>query len=95
MSSYFVARIAIHDKTEYRKYTENVNEVVSRFNGRYLALDESPETLEGDPKQGRVVIIEFPDESELKRWYRSPEYQEILKYRLQAAECEAVVVKGL
>jgi uncharacterized protein (DUF1330 family) len=95
MSCYFVARIKISDEEEYGRYLEHADEVFSKFSGRYLAVDKSPETLEGETEQGRVVIIEFPDESELKRWYYSPEYQEILKHRLKAAECETAIVKGL
>lgn len=94
MSCYFVARILIHDEAEYGKYLEQADEVFSRFSGKYLAVDKSPATLEGEPVAGRVVIIEFPDEAELRSWYNSPEYQGILKHRLKAAECSTLLVRG-
>jgi len=42
----------------------------------------------------REVGIEL-DEKELKRWYESLEYREILQHRLKAAACDTLMVKGL
>lgn len=95
MSCFFVAHIAIHDDREYEKYLARVDEVFAKFNGRYLAVDPSPEPLEGNPRAGRTVLIEFPNKEELLRWYKSPEYQAILQHRLAAAHCEAAIVSGL
>lgn len=55
---------------------------MAKYNGKYLAVDENPETLEGEKSKGWIVIIEFSDEKTLKEWYNSPEYRKILKYRL-------------
>lgn len=95
MSCYFAAQIRIHDMEEYKKYLDTVDEVFALFKGRYLAVDKEPEVLEGSWSYSRFVIIEFPDESELKRWYHSPEYKAIVKYRLGAADCDSVIVRGL
>lgn len=95
MSCYFIANINIHDEREYRKYLDGTDGVFAKFNGRYLAVDERPETLEGNGVHDRIVLIEFPDEKELKRWYDSPEYREILRHRLKAADCKAMLVYGL
>jgi uncharacterized protein (DUF1330 family) len=95
MSCYFIAQIKIHDADEYQKYLENVDEVFSKFNGTYLAVDTNPTVLEGTWSRGRVVLIQFPNESDLRRWYDSPEYQSILKHRLKAADCDSILVKGM
>ncbi len=95
LSCYFIACINIHDQPEYEKYLAQVDEVFARFNGKYLAVDSSPETLEGAPGAGRIVLIEFPSRDELLRWYRSPDYQAILKHRLVAADCKAAILNGL
>lgn len=95
MSCYFVARISIHNPEEYQKYLDGADAVFAKFNGHYLAVDEHPETLEGGPFCGRVVIIEFPGEAELRQWYDSPEYREILRHRLKAADCSTLLVRGL
>lgn len=94
MSVYFVARISITDESEYNQYLERCDEVFSQYKGEYLAVDPFPETIEGEMKTGRSVIIRFPDKSAFNAWYFSEEYQEILKYRLNGADCHTIVVKG-
>lgn len=94
MSCYFIANIRIHDETEYALYLARCDEVFARFGGRYLAVDEFPILLEGEPEEGRTVLIEFPDETAFYRWYDSPEYREILVHRLRGARCTASLVRG-
>ena len=94
MPCYFVARIQIHDKTEYDKYLAQCDEVFARFHGSYLAVDPAPTPLEGEPEAGRMVLIEFPDEASFYRWYHSPDYQEILAHRLAGAHCVSSLVHG-
>jgi uncharacterized protein (DUF1330 family) len=94
MSAYFIANIRIRDPEEYKKYLKDVDTVFEKFKGEYLALDDGPEVLEGNGDWGRVVLIRFPDKGELMRWYDSEEYRRILQYRLTAADCNAVAIKG-
>lgn len=94
MSCYFIARIQIHDETEYARYLDQCDAVFARFSGRYLAVDETPVPLEGSPEAGRMVVIEFPDEAAFRRWYDSPEYRAILAHRLRGAHCTASLVRG-
>jgi uncharacterized protein (DUF1330 family) len=94
MSCYFIAQITIEDEEEYGKYLAECDDVFTRFNGEYLAVDSSPKVLEGSFGHGRVVLIRFPCEEDLLRWYQSPEYQEILKHRLNGARCDTVIVNG-
>jgi uncharacterized protein (DUF1330 family) len=94
MSAYFIANIRIHDQQEYDKYLASVDEVFSRFNGRYLAVDEHPSILEGEWSCTKVVLIQFPSEKDLLAWYGSDAYKQILKHRLQGAHCDAILVHG-
>lgn len=95
MSVYFVAQIKINDLERYDRYLEACDDVFLKYNGKYLAVDKSPEILEGEWQYSRSVIIEFPNESDLKEWYQSKEYQEILKYRLEGATCDTIIVHGI
>ncbi len=94
MSVYFVAQIKIIDPVEYDNYLKQCDDVFSNFEGKYLAVDPQPLILEGQWNYSRSVIIEFPSEEELKRWYESEAYQNILKHRLEGAECNTIVVHG-
>ncbi|MGC6174577.1 DUF1330 domain-containing protein [Lacrimispora sp. 38-1] len=95
MMYYFVAQILINDEEEYEKYLKDTDEVFSKFEGKYLAVDTDPTVLEGTWNHERIVIIQFPDKMKFEQWYESPEYKAILKYRLKAAKCDTLLVKGL
>lgn len=94
MSAYFVAQITIHDEREYGKYLAACERVFENFNGEYLAVDTNPQILEGEWLHQRLVIIRFPSAEDLKKWYNSPAYQEILKFRLAGARCDSLLVHG-
>ncbi len=94
MSYFFIAQIKINDSSEYQKYVDKVSEVFNKFNGEYLAVDDSPSVLEGEWDYTRTVLIKFKSRSDFEAWYNSEEYQTILKYRLKAANCDTVLIKG-
>lgn len=94
MSVYFSAQIKMIDEKEYEKYLESCDEVFSKYQGKYLAVDGEPTVLEGEWQYSRSVLIEFPNETLLNEWYYSSEYQKILKHRLKGAECRTIVIHG-
>ncbi len=94
MSVYFIANIKITNEAEYQKYIDGVEQVFSKFKGKYLVVDNSPKLLEGEWNYTRNVVIEFPDETEFESWYNSKEYQSILKHRLKGAICDTILVKS-
>jgi uncharacterized protein (DUF1330 family) len=95
MSCYFIANININDCELYNKYLSKAGSIFEKFNGKYLAVDNNPLVMEGNHTYARLVVIEFPDKDAFYVWYNSDAYQEILKYRTEAAECDAVLVQGL
>lgn len=94
MSYYFVTNIKIKDKLEYQKYVNLVDDVFSKFKGKYLAVDDNPKIVEGNWEYSRVVIIEFATEKDFSDWYNSKEYQEILKHRMNASISDGMLIKG-
>lgn len=94
MSYYFVASIRIRDEQEYQKYLEGATEVFARYRGTYLVVDNEAEVLEGDWNYDRSVLIRFDSREDFRAWYYSGDYQDILKYRLGAADCDTILVKG-
>lgn len=57
MSHYFIANIKINNEDEYKKYLNEADEVFSKYNGKYLAVDNKPIILEGNWKYSRTVLI--------------------------------------
>jgi uncharacterized protein (DUF1330 family) len=95
MSVYFVVQAKIRDEAEYGRYLEVIDDVFSRYKGEYLAVDDAPVVLEGTWDYSRVVIIRFDTRDEFDEWYYSRDYQEILKYRLNGANCDTLLINGL
>ena len=94
MSCYFIAQINIHDMKEYAKYLEQTDDVFKEFKGEVIAVDDDVITLEGNWPYGRTVMIKFPDNKELERWYHSEAYQKIAQHRRNASEANIVMVQG-
>jgi uncharacterized protein (DUF1330 family) len=95
MAAYVLAQLNVHDPEGFQRYREKVAPLVERFGGRYLVRGGAIETLEGELSASRLVIIEFADREAARRWYDSPEYQEILPLRLNSADGVATIVDGV
>ena len=95
MDYYFIAQIRINDNEEYQKYIDKSGEVFKLYKGKYLSVDNNPEIIEGDWNYTRTVLIKFESKDDFKAWYNSDDYQKILKHRLNAADCDTILVKGL
>ncbi len=95
MSYYFIAQIKINDENEYQKYIDKSGDIFRKYNGEYLSVDNEPFILEGKWNYTRTVLIKFKSKTDFEDWYNSDEYQEILKHRLNAANCDTLLIKGL
>jgi len=94
MAAYVLAQIDVHDPEGFQRYREKVPATIEQYGGRYIVRGGEMTGLEGTPPAPRVVIIEFADREAAKTWYFSPEYQEILPMRLNAAKGTATIVDG-
>jgi len=92
---YFIAQIKINNHSEYQKYINEAGDIFKKFKGKYIVANDQPETLEGEWKYTREIVIEFKNKEDFDDWYYSEDYQRILKYRLGAAKCDSILVKGL
>jgi uncharacterized protein (DUF1330 family) len=95
MNYYFIAQIRMKDDEEYQKYIDKTAEIFEKYNGEYLCVDNNPMVIEGNWNYTRTVLIRFESVNDFHDWYNSPEYQAILKYRLTAADCDSILIKGL
>ncbi|MCB1694172.1 MAG: DUF1330 domain-containing protein [Pseudomonadales bacterium] len=95
MAVYLIAQLTIRDRERYAEYGGGFMEIFSRYNGKLLSVDEAPEQLEGEWPYTRTVLIEFPSETEARRWYDSEEYQALAQHRLAASDANIVMIKGL
>ena len=95
MSVYIVANIAIKDREEYGKYQDGFLEIFAKYKGELLAVSDQPQVIEGEWPYTRLVVLRFPDEAEVRRWYESPEYQALSEHRWRASKGVVVACEGL
>lgn len=94
MSTYFIAQISIHGREEYKIYEDGFDEVFARYRGRVIVADDHPTVLEGTFRYSRIVVIEFPGESEARRWYESAEYQTLARHRFRASAADTILASA-
>jgi len=94
MSAYVIVDIEITDPAGYEDYKKLASAAVKLFGGKYLARGGPNETLEGDWKANRLVILEFENTSRAKAWLNSPEYAPARNLRHRYARSKMVVVEG-
>ena len=95
MAVYVIAQLRFTDEARYRKYQAEFPEVFASSGGRVLAADEAPKLLEGSWVGSKVVLLEFPDESQARTFLEGPEYQRISEDRRAGAETVALLVQSL
>ncbi len=95
MSAYAIALIKIRDRVRYATYERQFMNVLVQFGGEVLGVDDAPRVLEGDWPGERTVLLRFPDEAALRRWYDSAAYQEIARDRQAASSGSIAIISGL
>jgi uncharacterized protein (DUF1330 family) len=95
MPAYVIAETDVHDPGRYERYRAAVPDTVAACGGRFIARGGELAVLEGNWRPKRLVLLEFDDLEAAKRWYESPEYQEVKRLRDGAATLRVVAVEGL
>jgi uncharacterized protein (DUF1330 family) len=94
MRTYIVGDIHITDPAAYQAHVPRALANIARFGGRVVAGGGKIDLLEGGPMLERIFIIEFPSADAARRWYRSDEYQAVLKIRLSASHGRVFLIEG-
>ena len=92
MPAYVIVDVRVTNPQAYRDYTSAVPDTLVPFDGRFIVRGGPYETLEGDWRPQRIVILEFPSVERAKAWHASAEYQAILPIRQQHARTQFLTV---
>ena len=95
MAAYMIADVTVKNPDTYAEYRKQVLATITKYGGRFLVRGGAHETIEGDWRPGRVVVIEFPDTAAAKSWYRSKEYAPLAKLRHSASSGQMILVEGV
>ena len=60
MPAYVIADVTVTDPATMEEYRKQVPATIAKYGGRYLVRGGAHQTLEGEWKPSRLVILEFP-----------------------------------
>lgn len=95
MAAYLIARIDVTDAERYEDYKRLAPAAIEAHGGRYLVRGGVHETIEGEPEDRRIVVLEFEDAAAARAFYHSPEYTAARSVREGAATGQFVIVEGV
>jgi uncharacterized protein (DUF1330 family) len=95
MLAYVIVDIDVHDPAGMREYLERVPGTLTKYGGCYIVRGGKFKIVEGDWQPARVVMIEFPNMEQAKRWYDCEEYKDMKEARFKAAKTNIVLVDGV
>ena len=95
MSAYVVSEIEVLDKERYETYKQMVPASLAAYGGRFVVRGGAAETLEGDWRPKRIVVVEFPSVERAKEWWASEEYAGAKALRQATARTRMIVVEGV
>ena len=94
MAAYLIADIEVTNLEGFKKYQEAVPATIAKHGGKYLVRGGDVEPKEGNWAPKRMVVLEFPNMTTLKKWYNSDDYQNIITDRTDNSKGNMVFVEG-
>ena len=95
MAAYVIARVSVTDPEQYEKYKALTPDAIAAYGGKFIVRGGDHETLEGDPDERRLVVLEFATSDDARSFYNSAAYTEARAVRARAADMEMTLVEGV
>jgi uncharacterized protein (DUF1330 family) len=95
MPAYIIVDVEITDPEQYEAYKKLTPASLVPFGGKFIVRGGNVETLEGDWKPGRIVVLEFPDYENARNWWNSEEYTYARSVRQYAANARIIAADGV
>ena len=94
MPAYVIVDIDIFDPAGFAEYRKSIVSLVEKYGGKYVAVSDRIETLEGDWHPPRIVMIEFESMKRAKEWFDSAEYRPLCQIRKRTAKTNMILIEG-
>ena len=95
MAGYIIVEIDVTDPAVYEEYRHAAGATVLAHGGKYLVRGGAAETLEGDWRPKRIVVLEFESVERARAWWSCEEYREPKKLRQKSAVTKMILVEGV
>ncbi len=86
MSAFVVGHIEIKDEEGFNSYAEKGLEIVASVGGEFVMRGELARVLNGKHERSTFVLLKFPDQEAVSKWYDSDAYQSLIPARNEAAD---------
>jgi len=90
---YWIGRLDVANTEKYKAYIQANAMPLKKFGAKFLVRAGGFENPEGTSRT-RNVVIEFPTYQAALDCWKSPEYQEARKLRLQVSTIDLVIIEG-
>jgi uncharacterized protein (DUF1330 family) len=94
MKAYIIVDVAVDDPIQYEDYKKLTPGSLIPYDGKFIVRGGMTETLEGDWKPNRLVILEFPSVEKAKAWWSSDIYAPAKALRQSIAKTKMILVEG-
>jgi uncharacterized protein (DUF1330 family) len=95
MSALFIAISKITDPDKLNQYLAAAPASLAGRQIEVLGFTTEGKVIEGSAPGTRVVVLRFPDQQAAMDWYNSPEYQAVVKLRLDSTEGFGILCDGM
>lgn len=95
MTAYLISDVEVRDAEAFEAYRTQAAESIALYGGRYVVRGGDVEALEGSWQPRAIIIVEFSDADEARRWYQSSEYAVALAWRDKALSRNLILVDGI
>lgn len=95
MSAYVIVEMTVTDAVTIEEYRRLAGASVAAHGGRFLVRGGRTETLDGEWRPQRIVVIEFPDFERAIQWRASEDYRAACAIRDRAARTRMIVAEGV
>ncbi len=86
MSAYLIGHITINNPEKWKIYVEGVQKSLIPFEAHVVFRGKRATVLTGEHPYQHTVVIKFPDQPTLQKWYHSDSYQALISVRDEAAD---------
>jgi uncharacterized protein (DUF1330 family) len=90
---YLIFLIEMHDRQRYdNEYVPSTLKLIEKHRGRVISAVDGAENLEGGLIKGRAVLIEFPSDEALRKFYYDKDYEPSKTLRHSITDSQAFVM---